>query len=817
MALTNLVTSLVLDVYDHDTTPTTVKAIALDKQTRYIKATLTYRGADYPVDENATVTLTVIRPDKTGVQVTGSVADVDNADRTGTIKGVYAELSQAALAVKGNLKAQFMVSVGDQILRTEIFSIKNGEALDADVSEWAGEYQGYNLDELVENVNSAVATVNEMESDVSDLNEGLTSITTPPVNLFDSKFEMGWINYANGIEEDSTNYIRTASYIAVEPNTQYVMYNNRDKLYGTSINPCQTVVEYDSEKGVLRYADVYTSKFSTGANTCFIRFISNRNTSISSYLDQINSYSYILNTGSIIYQGSTTDRGIAYTPPITGVRSENLYYGLYDIDGFLTGGAWNYWADGRAVATLPMEVSGADLYVLCDNSAENFDLWYGICYASDGSYLGYVSQTVPVASAGTYVKRFTPIANTRYIIIETPTYTRASENYTKYRTMIEGHLIVTENRDYAWSKIYRDDSNIINASLVNHGFKNDILNTEIRAFIEGGLEDFVTSVNASGYDLVVPVMTDIHTLWREPYAILNYLARCGACDLVVNLGDNIPDHFSTKAETANALNSVFAVSNNVPTLNSVVNIRGNHDTNPVNSTISDSTNMVQTAEFYSLSRSRLVSGFVSRKGYGYVDVVNAKVRIVFLDTSDIFDDSGTPVLNGNDTLIGQDQLDWFANVALKIDKADKNEWSVVTMAHDRLSVLSTNDIFGRLLNAFTDGTSLNATDTRVVGNISIPLSVNVDYTSQGQMTYVCHVNGHYHEDNVVTFGDGFKQISVPSDVAPARYFENNVRKTYTRTPQTIEEHCFDAFCISKATRKIYMERFGVGADRSFTY
>lgn len=175
MALTNLVTSFVLDVYDHDATPASVKAIALDKQTRYIKATLTYRGADYPVDENATVTLTVIRPDNVGVQVTGSVVDVDNADRTGTIKGVSAELSQTALALKGNLKAQVMVSVGDQILRTEIFTIKNGEALDADVSEWAGEYQGYNLDELVQTVNDVVTTVTGMEADVSDLKEGLNA------------------------------------------------------------------------------------------------------------------------------------------------------------------------------------------------------------------------------------------------------------------------------------------------------------------------------------------------------------------------------------------------------------------------------------------------------------------------------------------------------------------------------------------------------------------------------------------------------------------------------------------------------------------
>lgn len=223
MALTNLVTSLVLDVYDHDTTPTSVKAIALDKQTRFIKATLTYRGADYPVDENATVTLTVIRPDKTGVQETGSVVDVDNADRTGTTKGVYAELSQTALAVKGNLKAQFMVAVGDQILRTEIFTIKNGEALDADVSEWAGEYQGYNLDELVQSVNSAVATVGEMESDVSDLKEGLSSI--PSIKTPDDETEADlYICDSNGyvLAKFEDGHIKTKNFDSTEVGTDMV-------------------------------------------------------------------------------------------------------------------------------------------------------------------------------------------------------------------------------------------------------------------------------------------------------------------------------------------------------------------------------------------------------------------------------------------------------------------------------------------------------------------------------------------------------------------------------------------------------------------
>ena len=121
MALENVITTLVLDVIDHDQTQGVVKAIALDSKTRYVQATVVQHGLDYNVDPNATVTLTILRPDNVGVQITGSVVDVDNSDRTSTIKGVYAELTQAALAKSGTLKAQFKMTVGEQILRTEIF------------------------------------------------------------------------------------------------------------------------------------------------------------------------------------------------------------------------------------------------------------------------------------------------------------------------------------------------------------------------------------------------------------------------------------------------------------------------------------------------------------------------------------------------------------------------------------------------------------------------------------------------------------------------------------------------------------------------
>ena len=179
MALTNIEVNVILDLYDHNLTQSTIKAIALDKGSRYVKALIRDRETIYDIGADTQVVLTVIRPDKAGVQITGQprsyTSQADDGSPT-TVYGAYAELTQTALAIKGTLQAQFKFENGQQILRSEIFTINNGVALDAETDTWAGEYQGYNLDELVQNVNTAVGKVDAMEDDVSDLKEGFNDL-----------------------------------------------------------------------------------------------------------------------------------------------------------------------------------------------------------------------------------------------------------------------------------------------------------------------------------------------------------------------------------------------------------------------------------------------------------------------------------------------------------------------------------------------------------------------------------------------------------------------------------------------------------------
>lgn len=174
MALQNIEANVTLDLYQHDTTPSTVKAIQLDSQTRYVAAMLQNVGVQYDVDSEAEVQLIVLRPDKVGVQITGTTFTY--GDEGAQFLGPYAELTQVALAVSGKMRGQFKITSGTQILRTEIFTISAGVALDASTDEWAGEYDGYNLDELVEKVDAAVDKVDGMEADVSELKSGLSDV-----------------------------------------------------------------------------------------------------------------------------------------------------------------------------------------------------------------------------------------------------------------------------------------------------------------------------------------------------------------------------------------------------------------------------------------------------------------------------------------------------------------------------------------------------------------------------------------------------------------------------------------------------------------
>ena len=220
MSLGILQANITLDVYDYDIDQPSIKAIALDDNTRYVLANIMYRGERYDITSSASVMLIVIRPDKVGVQVTGSSHAIEGDGDTAY--GAYAELDQVALAVKGTVLGQFRITSGDQILRTQIFKIFNGEALDSDT--WAGDYDGYNLDELVETVNEvseAASGVINMTVSAQTLSQGASATVTK------TEDEDGIINLDFGLplasgEVQVVNVSGSNPTITAEYNKRYV-------------------------------------------------------------------------------------------------------------------------------------------------------------------------------------------------------------------------------------------------------------------------------------------------------------------------------------------------------------------------------------------------------------------------------------------------------------------------------------------------------------------------------------------------------------------------------------------------------------------
>ena len=215
MALTIIERNVQLDLYDHDITPSKIKTIALDSKTRYVGAEIHNGGQTYDIGQSTTVTLTIIRPDKTGVQLTGATFSYLVGEGE-TVYGAYAELTQTALAVSGTLKAQFMLTSGDQILRTEIFTINNGVALD-NTNEWAEQYQGYNLDEFAAIING----VENMTVSSQTLPQGASATVTK------TEDEDGIVNLEFGLplasgEVQVVNVSGSNPTITAEYNKRYV-------------------------------------------------------------------------------------------------------------------------------------------------------------------------------------------------------------------------------------------------------------------------------------------------------------------------------------------------------------------------------------------------------------------------------------------------------------------------------------------------------------------------------------------------------------------------------------------------------------------
>ena len=201
--------------------------------------------------------------------------------------------------------------------------------------------------------------------------------------------------------------------------------------------------------------------------------------------------------------------------------------------------------------------------------------------------------------------------------------------------------------------------------------------------------------------------------------------------------------------------------------------------------------------------------------YYYTDDKQSKTRFIVLNTHDIPSDEttqdGRPVYNKfrkTGTGFMQEQLDWFANVALDVPSCD---WTVVLCTHESPVYIGDDapnfEIVCGIINAFRHHTSFNC-EKHFEKEIShYDAKISVDFTGKGG-NFAVWVSGHVHKD-MVCYVDGILVVSSICDCLSESYPD--------KVPGTDTEQSFDIFTIDKENHNVYATRIGYGKDREFEY
>lgn len=367
------------------------------------------------------------------------------------------------------------------------------------------------------------------------------------------------------------------------------------------------------------------------------------------------------------------------------------------------------------------------------------------------------------------------------------------------------------------------NSNLIDEDLVSGGYIKPFFETEI-ARVKAELKPDLFTMG---------FMTDNH--WEtadrdKPYGsyslnhIKNLLAFSDSADLLMLNGDNVNldnvDLDVGKHETE-TLVSVFLDELTDGDADRFIQL-GNHDDGSTRRRFQAKNFLAQDEYlhddyFKEVYRTNESQGEVRNNGslYFYKDYQDAKIRLISLNTSDIFegelDASGSQKWDRWGTLaIRQEQMNWFANVALMNIPTDYQVIvtshcpldSTYSMAND-VSRYWNLDIVSGVLAAANAGTSYTGTST----GGEYPVAISVDYSNQGPRAVVGNFAGHFHKEWIHDYL-GLKIVEVN------RSLVDEAKKNDIGTAQ---EDMFDVIQVDTANRHVYIYGFGGSIDRGYDY
>lgn len=304
-------------------------------------------------------------------------------------------------------------------------------------------------------------------------------------------------------------------------------------------------------------------------------------------------------------------------------------------------------------------------------------------------------------------------------------------------------------------------------------------------------------------DLRLITFADPHSYDTNKYKKYNDLLQSGCIDALVGLGDyQIYSSKLSKNETIFNLTKALSQAGRTPNCFYVI---GNHDAaiKDANSGIVNMDNLLTKKEAYDCF-SRHLNGSVKfdeknpMGGYYYVDYDAAKIRLIILNTSDIYEEDGSIAYKYTSSVVmKQTQITWLVDEALDFtDKFNPSEWSVLVCQHAYFD--TSEKMISQILTAVKTGATLDKTWTfkRTLDNPNSTEYRNLyplEYAtpSQTKVDVTCTLDG----DTFIFNGTSNNPVSFETIPSGTEYLDLKAGVSYTFGAEKVSGESTSGFAV----------------------
>lgn len=188
-------------------------------------------------------------------------------------------------------------------------------------------------------------------------------------------------------------------------------------------------------------------------------------------------------------------------------------------------------------------------------------------------------------------------------------------------------------------------------------------------------------------------------------------------------------------------------------------------------------------------------------GYGYFDIEDANVRVIYLNTSD------SPSSAAYLTLT-QAQKNWLCETLINVNtKANASEWDILLLSHAPLDFNGVN-ISTDILLAYVNGGTYNS----------------YSFNGKNSAKIIGNVHGHVHCFSYGYLADKIRRFTIPNACyVGSNHYKNHSNNgawaddtTYDKTANSGKDTSFSLVTIDLDSGECYVDNYGAGIDRVFS-